>query len=181
MYRVRRRVLRRAVRRTGTRVEGAAVLDVGSGTGFYVRQWVDLGAASVLGLDLSETAVASLRRALPAAEFLRADVADPPMELAAGQFDLVSAFDVLFHIVDDERFHRSIGNLARLTKPGGHLLFSDNFVHGPARRSRNQVSRPLTEIEGAVLDAGLEIVERTPMFVLMNAPLDARGPLLRQA
>jgi hypothetical protein len=37
----------------------------------------------------------------------------------------------------------------------------------------------LTEIEAAVLDANLEIVDRIPMFVLMNAPVDAPGSLLQ--
>jgi hypothetical protein len=37
MYRVRRHVFRRALRPYAARLRGARVLDVGSGTGFYLR------------------------------------------------------------------------------------------------------------------------------------------------
>jgi SAM-dependent methyltransferase len=65
MYRVRKRVLRRALRRARLSLEGATVLDVGSGTGFYVRRWLELGAARVSGIDLSATAVEALRAQFP--------------------------------------------------------------------------------------------------------------------
>ena len=38
-------------------------LDVGSGTGFYVQAWRDLGAGSVTGCDLTQAAVDRLRSA----------------------------------------------------------------------------------------------------------------------
>src|SRR5262249_24831141 len=128
MYRVRRRVLRRAVRRASIQVRGASVLDVGTGTGFYVREWKRLGATDITGIDVSAAAVSRLRGAIPEARFLEADVADPVPDTLAGPFDLVSAFDVLFHIVDDARFGSAIENLGRLTRPGGHLVLSENFV-----------------------------------------------------
>jgi SAM-dependent methyltransferase len=179
MYRVRRRVLRRALRRAGLSAEGAAVFDVGAGTGFYVREWLELGASRVDGSDLSAAAVEGLRDAFPTAEFVREDVAEPRRAESAGQYDLVSAFDVLFHIVDDGRFMRAIGNIADLTRPGGHLLLSDNFLHGPALRGRHQVSRSLEEIDQGLEAAGFESVVRLPMFVLMNKPVDSNSRTLR--
>src|SRR5204863_2307038 len=95
-------------------------------------------------------------------------------------FDLVSAFDVLFHITDDDRFRKAIENISRVLKPGGYFLFSDNFVHSAARRSDHQVSRPLEEIARIVNGSGFRIIRRAPMFVLMNAPIDtlSRWPML---
>ncbi|HJU37625.1 MAG TPA: class I SAM-dependent methyltransferase [Gaiellaceae bacterium] len=178
MYRVRRRVLRRALRRAAVMAEGASVLDVGAGTGFYVREWLKLGAASVTGSDLSAAAVDTLRSELPAAEFVREDIAETSRPTSGRQYDLVSAFDVLFHIVDDARFLRAIQNLADLTRPGGHFLLSDNFLHGPALRARHQVSRSLEEIDGALEAAGFERVVRLPMFFLMNKPVDSQSRAL---
>lgn len=173
MYRVRRVVVRRALRQAGVAVRGAHVLDVGSGSGFYVRIWLALGAAHVTGIDLSEAAVDALRVEFPRAEFARGDIAEPSTATRNRRYELVSAFDVLFHIVDDERFVRAIENVAALTCPGGHLLLSDNFVHGPAIRGRHQVSRSLSEIDEALVAAGFETVARLPMFFLMNTPIDS--------
>ena len=178
MYRVRRRVLRRALRRTGLSAVGATVFDVGAGTGFYVREWLELGASRVDGSDLSAAAVEGLQDAFPTAEFVREDVAEPRRAVNGRRYDLVSAFDVLFHIVDDGRFTRAIGNIAELTRPGGHFLLSDNFVHGPALRGRHQVSRSLSEIESTLEAAGFDIVARLPVFFLMNTPVDSESRLL---
>ena len=179
MYRVRSVVVRRALRRAALSVEGASVLDIGAGSGFYVRTWLKLGADPVTGIDLSEAAVEALRREFPTAEFVRDDIANPSQATRSNRYDLVSAFDVLFHIVDDERFVRAIENIAELTQPGGHLLLSDNFLHGPTIRGRHQVSRSLQEIDDALSAAGFETVARLPMFFLMNTPIDSRSRLLR--
>ncbi len=178
MYRVRRRVVRRALSRTGLSLEGATVLDVGAGTGFYVREWLKLGAARVTGIDLSAAAVESLRTEFPSAEFARDDIADPSESWRSRRYDVVSAFDVLFHIVDDARFVRAIQNIAGLTPSGGHLLLSDNFLHGPTIRGEHQVSRSLEEIDNALAGAGFEIVLRIPMFFLMNNPIDSPSRFL---
>jgi len=179
MYRVRRVVLRRALRRAGISLRGAAVLDVGAGTGFYVRRWLELGAVEVTGIDLSATAVEALRAEYPTAKFRRDDIAELSDATRGSRYDLVSAFDVLFHIVDDARFVRAIENIGELVRPGGHLLLSDNFLHGPAIRGRHQVSRSLAEIDGALDAAGFDTVVRLPMFVLMNNPIDSQSRVLR--
>lgn len=178
MYRVRRVVVRRALRRAALAVRGARVLDVGAGSGFYVRMWLELGAVHVTGLDLSEAAVEALRAEFPTAEFARDDIAEPSKGTRSHSYDLVSAFDVLFHIVDDDRFVRAIENVAGLTRPGGHLLLSDNFLHGPGIRGRHQVSRSLEEIDDALAAGGFETIARLPMFFLMNTPIDSRSRLL---
>jgi SAM-dependent methyltransferase len=181
MYRVRRQVLHRALARAHLSVAGATVLDVGAGTGFYVREWLKLGAAHVSGIDLSAAAVEALQAEFPTAEFAREDISEPSDVWRSRRYDLVSAFDVLFHIVDDTRFARAIGNIASLTLPGGHLLLSDNFLHGPAIRGEHQVSRSLAEIDDALSAAGLETVVRLPMFFLMNNPIDSHSRLLRSS
>ena len=177
MYRVRRAVVRRRARQ---RLAGAAprVLDIGSGTGFYLELWQDLGAAAVTGSDITETAVERLADAQPEVELVRFDVAADASPLAGRAFDVVSAFDVLFHIVDDRGYERALANIRDLLRPGGLVFFSDNFLHGPTIRTATQVSRSLVEVEAAVAAAGLEILERRPMMVLMNGPVDTGSRIL---
>ena len=65
---------------------------------------------------------------------MRADIGGPPDQIARGaSFDAVSAFDVLFHIVDDAAYGRAFQNIASLLKPGGWFLWSDNFLKANPR------------------------------------------------
>lgn len=174
MYRLRARVFDAAARRAG--FEGGDALDVGSGTGFYIERWRALGAARVMGIDLTDVAVRKLAEKFPFAQFNQGDIGDTAF-VPPGAFDAVSCMDVLFHIVDDARFETALGNIYKSLKPGGVFIYSDNFVHGPAVRAEHQVSRSLSEVEAALRRAGFRIEDRRPMFVLMNGPVDARGGL----
>ena len=158
------------------------MLDVGAGTGFYVARWHSLGA-DVTGLDLTDVAVRELSECFPAARFVRADIGGPLTELplAPASFDAVSAFDVLFHIVDDAQYARAFSNIAALLKPGGWFLWSDNFLRHDTERVTHQASRPLAESVRLVEAAGFEIIDRAPMFVLMNYPADTTARLARWA
>jgi SAM-dependent methyltransferase len=180
LYRIRKRVFRRTVQRLLGDRAATRVLDVGSGTGFYVDQWRDLGVEEIVGLDLTETAVAQLKNAYPDLEFVVADVGAESMPLQRGSFDVVSAFDVLFHIVDDDRYGRALANVSGLLKPGGYFVWSDNFLgHGRRISGQHQVSRPLEQTAHLLAGAGFEIVSRKPMLWLMNAPVDSTSRLLR--
>jgi SAM-dependent methyltransferase len=187
MYRVRGTVFDRVVsslrnRESGIEWRGSKVLDVGAGTGFYVDRWLSRGA-DVTGLDLTDIAVGQLSRCFPAARFVRADIGGPlgAVPLAPASFDAVSAFDVLFHLVDDAQYARAFSNIAGLLKPGRWFLWSDNFLRHPTERVTHQASRPLAESARLLEAAGFEIVERVPMFVLMNYPADTTSRLARWA
>src|SRR4051794_9078605 len=72
MYAVRRRVFARTLR---GRVEShARVLDVGSGTGFYVALWRELGVKDVTGSDLTNVAVERLEDRFPGLRFEQLDI-----------------------------------------------------------------------------------------------------------
>ncbi len=182
LYEVRRTVFRRlaAAHRLGGR--GQRVLDVGSGTGFYVAEWLATGADEVVASDLTEVAVGRLRQAFPGVAVHQMDIGAPPVPgtpvaEAAGRFDVVSAIDMLFHIVDDGAYGRAISNFATLVRPGGTLVISEMLLHGERATVPHMVSRTRREVEGLLRAAGFDVVDRRPMFVLMNYPLDLTGPL----
>lgn len=179
MYRLRRAVFRSTVRAVRLRPD-ARVLDVGSGTGFYVQSWRSLGFSDVTGADLAPYAVARLAEQFSDVSFHELDIGAASLP-DLGTFDAISCMDVLFHIVDDDRFARALHNVRRLLRPGGFFLWSDDYPHRGTVRGTHHVSRSLAEVERLLAEADLEIVSRRPMFVLMNRPVDARRPALGHA
>jgi SAM-dependent methyltransferase len=177
MYGVRRRVFSRVVREN-VELPRARVLDVGSGTGFYVELWRSLGATNVTGSDLSPVAVERLRERVRDTSFHQLDLAEPLTD-ELGQFDAISAMDVLFHIVDDERYAQAIANLAALLAPGGRLIFTENLLHRVTQRAVHQTSRSFEHVVGLLRENGLAVELRRPVFVLMNTPIDTDSRLLR--
>lgn len=176
MYKVRVKVFKRLLRNIHLNIKSSQVLDIGSGTGFYISLWNNSGAARVEGADITEVAVENLRKKFPSNEFHRMDISSPDEAfIQSKSYDVISIFDVLFHIVDDEKFQQALSNIHGLLKQGGYFILSDNFIHRPTYRSKHHVSRNIKEFEEALDKAGFKIIYRKPAFVFMNAPVDAKG------
>lgn len=171
LYRQRAVVLTRAIRRFHLEPAGADVVELGPGTGFYVKLWQERGVASLVGLDITAVVPERLALEYPQFRFAQAD-ATRPWPVADASADLVTAFDILFHIVDDAGFQVALLEAGRVVRPGGHLLVSDLFVHGDAFRGFHQVSRTLGEYELALDTAGFDVLGRLPIFVTMHPALD---------
>jgi SAM-dependent methyltransferase len=173
LYKIRRAVFLRLVAALRTDLRTAEVFDVGSGTGFYLELWKQLGVLRLTGCDLTEIAVARLRSALPWARILRLDIADTLPATEIGSYDIVSAFDVLFHIVEEKAYERAIRNVCALLRPGGLLLFSDLLPRNGACQAEHVAFRPLGGVTALLAKAGFDVVGRVPMFVVMEEPLDS--------
>lgn len=170
-YRLRWSVVLRELRKLGLNWPSTRVLDIGSGTGFYIGLWKELGVKSLTGFDITEIAVARLQQQFPDCDFHQVDITSLPFPIS-GNYDFISAFDVLFHLIDDTGYKQAIENIYAALSPGGLFIFSEMFVHGRKTTATHQVSRSITEIESVLTNAGFHIVRRTPMFVTMNIPVD---------
>ncbi|MBI4773496.1 MAG: class I SAM-dependent methyltransferase [Deltaproteobacteria bacterium] len=178
MYKVRKRGFLRFAGSLGIEFSRSRVLDVGSGTGFYVEQWAKLGVKELVGVDITQVAVENLSLRYPEYAFHRLDIGNRIHELEKASFDVVSAMDVLFHIVDDEKYANALRNIHGLLKPGGYFIWSENFMKGEALRTRHQVCRSDSFIKNLLLDAGFKIIGQKPLFYLMNTPVTSRSRLL---
>ena len=118
------------------------VLDVGSGSGIWIRFWTEFGARQIVGVDLTEVAVERLRMRHPQATFLQADVGEPGLSVG-GMFDFISAMSVLLRVVDDSRWRRALRNLATVLAPDGHLVVFDPVI--VSRRGAERWYRSLAE------------------------------------
>jgi SAM-dependent methyltransferase len=160
-----------------------SVLDIGSGTGHWVDFYLDVYLArSVTAVEFVPQMAGFLRekyRDRAAVRVFEADVAESLP--ATESFDIVNAIGVMFHIVDDVRWRRAIGNLAGALKADGVMLVGGDFgdatrdvqfhrvdefaswrehdaASSPPRRVNKRV-RSLEEWTRTAHDAGLAVVD----------------------
>lgn len=104
-------------------LRGLRILDLACGDGFYSRRFLELGAAAVVGVDISP-AMLDLARAteMPSddrIDYVCADVASLP-EL--GSFDLVAGTYLLHYAADVDGLRRMCAGIARNLRPGGRFI-----------------------------------------------------------
>lgn len=102
-------------------VQGKTVLDLGCGMGQHARQYAELGAASVLGIDLSEKMLSYARQHFSGPNITYQRMAMEELPQLKGRFDLITS-SLTFDYVEDLN-HLMASIYARL-KDGGHLVFS---------------------------------------------------------
>ncbi len=106
-------VYEEAIRRVGLRA-GQRVLEVGSGTGYFLRLAADRGA-SVVGLDASEALIGLARARVHEAELHVGDMQFLPF--ADDAFDVVAGFNSFFFAADMVAALREAGRVARSGAP----------------------------------------------------------------
>ena len=145
---------------------GAAVLELGCGTGLNTEWLVEAGA-EVTGLEFSEGMLARARERVPGARLLAHDITRP-LPLPDSAFQLVVETLVLEHIAD---LGPVFGETARVLKPGGLFYLAEYHPYrqlmGKQARFADAagVERPVEayvhsvpEYLNAALAAGLELV-----------------------
>ena len=95
---------------------GQEVLDVGCGTGVFLRAAADRGAL-VSGLDASEALIEIARRRVPEADLRVADLQRLPWD--DDRFDVVAGFNSFFYAADASG---ALAEAARVTRPGGRVV-----------------------------------------------------------
>jgi SAM-dependent methyltransferase len=100
-------------------VPGRRVLDAGCGVGWGSELLRLSGAMSVVGVDISEEALADARRRAPECEFVPGDLAKLPFP--DHEFDVIVCMEALEHADDTAG---ALDQLARVLRPGGVLLVS---------------------------------------------------------
>ncbi len=165
----RNRLLKREVLRTVSGVAYPCFLEIGCGTGTFLRSLSSEKTLSLVGSEIYLRGLRSARkRSSSKIEFIQLDATRIPF---SNKFDTIGAFDVIEHIEDDvavlsgiQRSLKSEGYLI-VTVPQHQFLWSnlDEFVHHKRRYNRQDL---LEKIESV----GLKI-EYVSSFVFSLFPL----------
>lgn len=122
-------------------VNGRHVLDLATGTGYFARTMARLGAAHVVGVDVSEGMLQVARHLSPegSVRYETGDVFSAMLQglgegkeeeegAAEGKFDLVTGVWCLNYAANRDMMLTAWRNIARFLKPGGRFV---GIVPGP--------------------------------------------------
>jgi SAM-dependent methyltransferase len=104
------------------------VLDVGCGTGALAERLAQRGY-DVTGVDPSEGMLEVMRRRDAELTAIRGSGTDLPCDDDA--FDLVVTVAALHHIADPDAVRRTLGEMVRVSRPGGRIVIWDHNPRNP--------------------------------------------------
>lgn len=160
---------------------GARILDVGSGSGRWVRFFLSrFTPASFTGIDFAASSVELLRRWSQEQHndarvtFQFANIADPTLNLGA-KFDLINIANVLFHIPEQDLFEQALRNLRAHVETGGAIVTTE-YLPRDNYRTEWMLVRSRYAFEESVRRAGLRIAAVRSFAFFSNDPMGLDGP-----
>jgi len=171
LYRARVRVLGKLLRDNQLNLRDKTLLDIGAGTGYYLEFFKRRGIGRVTGMDITSASVEALKKRHPEDHFVKASVADRDLPIS-GKFEVITAFDVLFHIVDESDFRQAIRNIGNFCHDNSIVLIIDSFLKEMKPYGQHVHHRTLESFREALEENELEIREIKPIFFFMNDPID---------
>ncbi len=182
LYQAKLRTVGRALREQRIEVSGRRMLDLGPGIGFWLRWYRDQGAAHVAGLEIAAPAVERLRAALPEVDVRQGDLGQTwPFQET---FDVVSGFDVFYHITDPEAHASAVRQAARHLAPGGWLLLTDRLGREDVQTASHVCFHSLERYREPLAAESCTVRAVYPLYRLLNGalgdgPFAARIPRIR--
>jgi SAM-dependent methyltransferase len=155
---------------------GKSVLDVGCGTGRITR-FLSARNAKAVGVDFSQAAVdAAAQEARDAnlpSEYVKGDIAHPPLPFEAGSFDAVIAVGCLaVACVDLSSLHDAFWEMGRIVRPDGVIMVLEP-IHSTKLLGR-VLKAPVDAWVETAQRAGLHLVKRDGMgFVPLRLALSS--------
>lgn len=158
------------------RLEAKRVLEIGCGTGYWLRQFLQWGALpeNVFGIDLLPERVEQARKLCPHGVRLECGSA-AALDFPDASFELVLQSTVFSSILDPEMRQRIAAEILRVLKPGGFALWYDFFVDNP----RNPDVRGVRKNEIRQLFPGCQInIRRITLAPPIGRIVGPYSPLL---
>ncbi|MDQ6952487.1 MAG: methyltransferase domain-containing protein [Mariprofundaceae bacterium] len=168
LYKGKQRAYMRTLKQAGFQMSGKNVLNFGCGIGYFESFWEQHGALQTGGIDVATETIEKLSADFPKRCYLAEDLTSEQADLSIfKQPDLITAIDVLYHIVDDEALLRILKKLCAELPHNGFLMLTDALRENipPVAHVR---FRSLNQWQQILDILGFEIVVREPVFIVNN-------------
>jgi SAM-dependent methyltransferase len=108
---------------------GKDILDFGCYDGWMIPRFAAMQPASITGVDISQAGIdIAIQKYGNLAKFYCGDAHATPF--ADNSFDLVVGRSILHHL----NFELGLKEVARITRPGGHIVFTEPLYDNPAAK-----------------------------------------------
>jgi len=180
LYKARFRAMHRALEKHRIDISGKSLIDIGVGSGAWIPFWQKCGVSKIVGNDITSVSVSALQKKYPQLEFFEGDIGSELFDFRKEAFDIVTAFDLLFHITDDKSFHNAVFNLSKLAKDYAWVLITDSFGSSSYGPFHHEYHRTYEHYLNELKYAGLQPIHLEPIFFAMTTALNASDIKLGQ-
>lgn len=129
-----------------------SVLDLGCGYGRTAKEFLQQGF-EYTGIDVSPDAIKQAQQDNPEGTFL---VMDLNKWEPTTCFDVVCAFYILVHFVDDDKWSTFLDRALRSVDVDGFFVFADEFPHERTTAGSHVVTRPLSDYSAHLSRRGFQ-------------------------
>lgn len=143
------------------KINGEA-LEIGCSTGFFVNNYLKpIFKKNLIGVDISKFAIEKARKNYSDISFEVDSL--PKTKFIDGQFNLVTAIELLYYLSEKERYE-SLDEIYRILKPEGYCIISVNIGSSPyynIDEIRNQIKNKfvILEEDGLYIKTYYKLVE----------------------
>lgn len=162
-----RRVLALLARHTKVPLDKMKILEIGCGTGFWLREFISWGGRpeNIVGVDLLADRIEECRRLCPAEVKVHCNSASS-IDSPDGSFDLVLQSTVFSSVLDGNTKRQMAKEMVRVLRDDGVILWYDFFVNNPNNPDVRGIGRR-------------ELSELFPKLKVRSARITLAPPLAR--
>ncbi len=172
LYKAKIRALKKALSSQQIDIHDKTICDMGCGLGFFVDFYHLQGAKDILGVDITNISIENLKRKYPKYDFVKEDISSSLVVSKINRkFDILNAFDVLFHIKDDKEFRQAVTNISDLTKDNGFIFISDLCGSKSIDVAEHVKFRSRQIYETTLEKNSVRIITVFPIYCLLNRPM----------
>jgi len=181
LYKSKVRSINRIKKKCNLSFADKTVLDIGTGTGFWIDYYLKEGASYICGVDISSVAVHNLRlkyKNINEVSICQADFGSNNLSIDK-KFDVVNAMDVAYHVVDENSFEIFVKNACDSLANGGFLFLTDVFRENIPTPPHVKF-RSLVRYKKLLNLWGVNIVAQIPMYFFLNYPSDINSATFKR-
>lgn len=154
------------IRKSGTDLSTATVLDIGCGKGSTTRFFAELtgNASTIYGVDLSNNRIEEAKRMNPAINYQLGDLVQPiPFQV---KFDIITTLDVFMHLGDRNEILTGLENIKNQLKEQGYFIWYDAYSkdHFSAAKNADHCGFSPKQMDELARSAGFEKITQINLF-----------------